>query len=414
MRVLQVSDVFPPAIGGLERHVATLSRRLVEAGSEVVVATMDYPGAATDEMVDGYRVVRLKGVSRFLRRFATDPGHYFHPTVPDPTLVRELQRLVDDVRPDVIHVHGWILESCVLLRRRPETALVVTLHEYGASCVKKTYTQTPTGCPTGPGLVRCIGCARDTYGLPKSVLLTAGLRAMRPLHARVDRWLAISTAVAEASAVALTVPVEEVDIVPTFVPDGIGTLVDSPIDFALPDEPFLLFVGAMGPHKGLGVLLDARERMERPAPLVVLGAPRADAPDLDRPGVFVHRNVPHAQVMACWAAATVGVVPSVWPEPLGQVAVECLAAGTPAVVTSTGGLGEVVRDGVEGLHVAPGDPVALAAALDRLLADPDLRRRLGAAGPARAKEFEVSSVLAKLLVSFERARDDRRAALGAR
>jgi glycogen(starch) synthase len=99
----------------------------------------------------------------------------------------------------------------------------------------------------------------------------------------------------------------------------------------------------------------------------------------------------------------------VWPEPLGQVAVECLAAGTPAVVTATGGLGEVVRDGVEGLLVPPGDVPALTEALDRLMADPELRRRLGAAGPARAREYEVSSIIPQVLESFDRALHDRRA-----
>jgi glycosyltransferase involved in cell wall biosynthesis len=409
LRVLQVSDGFPPAIGGLERHMATLSRKLVEHGAEVAVATLDYPGAPETEVVDGYSIFRLKGFTRHLRRFATDSGHYFHPTVPDPTLVRELNRLVAEFRPDVIHAHGWILESCVALRIPKRTALVATLHEYGAACVKKTYTQTATGCPTGPGFPRCVSCAKPMYGLPKAALLATGLRAMWPLHRRVDRWLAISQAVADANRVALRAGDDRIDIVPTFVPDGVGELAATPLAIDVPDEPFLLFVGAMGPHKGLGVLLEARSRMRAPAPLLVLGAPRADAPGLDVPGVTLRKNVAHDQVMACWAAAAVGVAPSVWPEPLGQVAVECLAAGTPAVVTATGGLGEVVRDGVEGLLVPPGDVPALTEALDRLMADPELRRRLGAAGPARAREYEVSSIIPQVLESFDRALHDRRA-----
>jgi glycosyltransferase involved in cell wall biosynthesis len=73
--------------------------------------------------------------------------------------------------------------------------------------------------------------------------------------------------------------------------------------------------------------------------------------------------------------------------------VECLAAGTPCVVSSLGGLVDVVSDGVEGLHVPPGDAAALAAALERLLADEALRARLGAAGPAKAERFTLSRVL---------------------
>jgi glycosyltransferase involved in cell wall biosynthesis len=403
VRILQVSDAFPPALGGLERYVASLSRQQAADGDEVVVATLESPGAPAEEVVDGYRVLRLRGLTRHLRRFSSDPGHHFHPTVPDPALVRRLQRVVDELRPDVVHAHGWILESVVALRRPPPTALVATLHEYGAACARKTYTQTRTGCPTGPRLLRCTACSREVYGLPKAALLSTGLRAMWPLHGRVDRWIAISGQVARDNRPGMGGGADRVDVVPTFVQDDVAALARIPLTLDVPDEPFLLFVGAMGPHKGLDVLLEARELMRRPAPLVVLGTPRADAPDLDRPGVVLHTDVPHDQVMAAWAAAAVGVVPSVWPEPFGQVAVECLAAGTPAVVSATGGLGEIVRDGVEGLLVPPADPRALAAALDRVLGDDALRARLAAAAPARARRYELGRVLPAIRRTYDRA-----------
>ena len=415
MRVLQVSDSFAPAVGGIERYVATLSRRLAAQGADVVVATLDYPDAPPSEDVDGYRITRLKGFTGYLRRFARDPGHYFHPTVPDPRLVRALQRLVDDFQPDVIHAHGWILESCVALRRGPGAPLVATLHEYGTACAKKTMVRESTGCPEGPQLLRCIACARSSYGLPKAALLATGLRMVRPLHSRVDGWIAISNAVVDGTRVALGADEgadERIDVVPTFVDDGLAELARTPVSFALPQGPFVLFVGALGPHKGIDVLLQARRQLRTPPPLLVLGTPRADSPRLDDPGVIVHENVPHPQVMACWSAADVGVVPSVWPEPFGQVAVEGLAVGTPVVVSATGGLGEIVRDGVEGLHVPPGDPVALAAALERLLGDPPLRARLAAAGPARAREYELSQVLPRVLESYEKAGRRRREVLG--
>src|SRR6185437_6915733 len=92
----------------------------------------------------------------------------------------------------------------------------------------------------------------------------------------------------------------------------------------------------------------------------------------------------------------IGVVPSLVPEGFGLVAVECLAAGTPCVVSALGGLLDVVADGVEGLHVPPGDAEALSCALRRLLDDERLRSRLGAAGPAKASRFTLSQVLPRL------------------
>lgn len=79
-------------------------------------------------------------------------------------------------------------------------------------------------------------------------------------------------------------------------------------------------------------------------------------------------------------AADAVAVPSTRPEPLGLVALEAGAAERPVVASHAGGVAEVVRDGVSGLLVAPGDPAALAGALARLAADPEAAARMGRAG----------------------------------
>jgi glycosyltransferase involved in cell wall biosynthesis len=83
---------------------------------------------------------------------------------------------------------------------------------------------------------------------------------------------------------------------------------------------------------------------------------------------------------------------SVVPEPFGQVVVEGMAAGLPVIATRAGGPAEIITDGVDGLLVQPGDVEALTAALSRLLKDPDLRRRLGAAGIERSKEYSPERI----------------------
>jgi glycosyltransferase involved in cell wall biosynthesis len=87
-------------------------------------------------------------------------------------------------------------------------------------------------------------------------------------------------------------------------------------------------------------------------------------------------------------------------EPLGRVAAEALVAGRPVVATNVGGIPEVVRDGVDGLLVPPGDPRALADAIATLLTDRRLADRLMTAGAARVRrEFSPERSLA----SFARA-----------
>jgi glycosyltransferase involved in cell wall biosynthesis len=407
VRVLQVSDGYRPATGGLERVVENLSRELVARGHPTTVATLSRPDAPADEEHDGVRVRRLDGYTRHLRRLSSDPGHFFHPTVPDPELVHRLRELVDEVEPDVVHAHGWILNSVLSLRLPPSTALVVTLHDYGLTCANKTLihrSRLDEIC-SGPGLSRCVGCATQNYGMVKGPALALGLRHSQNRLDRVSMFMPISTAVRNASL--SNVEDERISLIPSFIDDDAFTHADSAArpDF-LPREPFILFVGALGEHKGLNLLIDAHRRMRTCAPLVLIGSARSESLDLaGTPGrpVIVRTGVPHPQIMASFAAASAAVTPSRWQEPLGLVAIEAMAAGTPVVATRVGALPEVVEHGQTGVVVDAGDPAALAEALDRLLADPDLRRRYGAAGRERARDFTASATVPRIIDSYRRA-----------
>jgi glycosyltransferase involved in cell wall biosynthesis len=210
----------------------------------------------------------------------------------------------------------------------------------------------------------------------------------------VDRYLAISEAVREASLSGTGQPPQDIEVVPTFIPDDVveeGRRAGRP-DFLPPHDDYILFVGALGAHKGLPVLLEAYQGLQEKAPLVVIGTDRHDTPERFPDGVTVVHNAPHAQVMAAWAHCLVGVVPSVWPEPFGQVAIEAQASGRPVVASAIGGLRDAVADGETGLLVPPGDAQGLREALCMLLRDPQLRARMGEAGRVRARRFMASAV----------------------
>jgi len=404
VRVLHVSDGYPPAVGGIEQAVRDVGRGLSEAGHEVAVATLDLPGAPARERDGPVEVHRLVGLTRHLRRFSTDPSHFFHPTVPDPPLAGKLRRLVEDWRPDVIHAHGWMAHSCLAVRRPRGVPLVVNLHEYGLVCARKTLDARGQAC-AGPSLRRCLPCSAAEYGAAKGTALTLGLASSRPFLGRVDRFVAISGAVRDAVLGARPEIASRMSVIPPFVADDVGEQAAAqPRPDFLPDGPFMLFVGAMSPHKGLDVLLAARRLMADPPPLVVLGIPRSQDIVAGEPGVIVVPRVPHPQVLASWRAAEVGVVPSRWAEPFGLVAVEAMACGTPVVASDTGGLHDIVADGRSGRLVPPGDAEALARALAELLADESLRRQLGEAALERARRFQCAHVMAELLDVYRDAR----------
>jgi glycosyltransferase involved in cell wall biosynthesis len=147
-------------------------------------------------------------------------------------------------------------------------------------------------------------------------------------------------------------------------------------------------------------------------PLVLMGPERRDTPPDFPDGVVVVRDVPHREVMAAWAGCSIAVVPSVWPEPFGTVAIEAMAAGRPVVASAVGGLREVVVHGETGLHVPAADPPALAEALGELLADPARRLRMGEAGRRRAQEnFSAAAVVPRIEAVYRDALDQGRHAV---
>ncbi len=407
MRVLQVSDGYPPATGGTERVVEALSHGLAGGGHRVVVATLGRPDAPDNSVTEaGVEIRRMDGFTRLLRPFAGDPGHYFHPTFPDPLLVRRLQKVVDDFHPDIVHAHGWILNSCLGLRLSG-AALVTTLHDYGLRCANKTLISAgrlDDPC-AGPALGRCLSCTRDHYGALKGTPIALGLRDSRRRLDKVSLFFPISAAV-EAACLS-GVPAERICRIPSFVDDAVfDEARTTPRPSFLPDGKFIAFVGALGEHKGLGLAVAAHRLMRADVPLVVIGTERADteqhAGAPNRP-VITRTRVQHAEIMATFAATAVAVVPSRWQEPLGLVAVEAMAAGTPVVATRVGALPEVVEHGKAGLVVPPNDPSALAAALDEMVGDPTRAGQYGAYGSVKARDYRSSVVVPKFIAAYRRA-----------
>lgn len=142
------------------------------------------------------------------------------------------------------------------------------------------------------------------------------------------------------------------------------------------EPPHLLYVGRLSEEKGVRELAAATAGLS----LVVVG----DGPLREVLPQTVG-FVPHDQLGPYYERAAIVVVPS-RREGYGIVAREAMAYGRAVVATDVGGLRDAIEDGVGGLLVPPGDPVALRAALERLLGDPELRARLGATARRIATE----------------------------
>lgn len=397
LRILAVQEAYPPVVGGLERHTQTVSRELAQRGHDVAVA-VSHDGDQGD--ADG--AVRLLRLPMLATRV---PGALYrdhmpfvqHPPGPDPLTVRALRRLVRAERPDVVHARSWMVHSLLVATARMTVRprIVVSVHDYFPICATRALLRDGTTC-AGPRLRRCLQCAAADSSAPIGVLKVAGVMAGRRTMGGVDRWLAVSEAVRQAITQVVPGGLPAIEVVGSTVPDTVF----GPPDRKVPppiEGPYLLFVGSIAPFKGVDVLLDAHARLGPDRPALVL-AGRGALPASPAPAADVHHVGPltHPQVMAAWRGAIAGVAPSLWPEPFGQVAVEAMASGVPLVASDTGGLRDVVVHEHTGLLVAPGDPAALAAAIQRLLDDGELRARLQTAGPQRARRYHVSPFVDRL------------------
>jgi glycosyltransferase involved in cell wall biosynthesis len=183
----------------------------------------------------------------------------------------------------------------------------------------------------------------------------------------------------------------------------------------LPRRSRIVFVGRLSPQKGVATLLAAFAGLTTPGARLVLVGDGPDRDDLERQArrlgvrdrIHVTGFVPHSRIPAVLASADLLVLPSVYEE-FGTVLVEAMQVGLPAVASRVGGIPEVVEDGVTGLLVPPGDPRSLAAAIDRVLGDPELAQRLGGSARRRAPDYDADRVGTEIRHLYARLIDDHR------
>jgi glycosyltransferase involved in cell wall biosynthesis len=162
----------------------------------------------------------------------------------------------------------------------------------------------------------------------------------------------------------------------------------------LPERPTVAFIGALEAYKNVEGLAAAWRLVAERVPaakLVIVGSGSqqavVDKLVADFPGRVEHDKwlEPEA-VSERLDAASVLVLPS-WPEGLGRVIIESFARGRAVVATDGGGIPDLVTHEVEGLLVPPADTIALASALERVLADPELAERMGASARVRYADW---------------------------
>lgn len=401
LRILLISDHYPPFIGGAHRQTQLLGQELHKRGHAVQVVTTWQPGlpeAADDNGVTVHRLrdLRTALATRVGRDRASDGKQRHHPAYPDPVTIGRLRQIFQSFKPDVIHAYGWFTYSVAAALNGVDIPLIISARDYAYGCATRTLVfKGETAC-TGPAFGKCMQCAMHLYGVPKGGAAVLGsLIGNHLLKGKVSGIHSISTYVQEmvhrdfVANEAHTLPEA---IIPSFRESrqtethSTDPALQSYLT-QLPQEPYILFVGALRLVKGIQQLLDAYQQLKAAPPLVLIGTREADTPTAIPANAHLLENFPHRAVMAAWERAAFGVIPSLWAEPLGSVVYEGMSQGKAVIGTKPGGHTDMIVDGESGLLVDQGDVKGLTYAMQRLIDSPALCTQLGNAAYERAANF---------------------------
>ncbi len=364
MRVLLVSDGYPPTPGGLESHVQRLARYLHFAGHIPTVVAVDGGQSESWEVIPASTLLgRVPALFRNKSRGLPPPW-------PDPILGSVIESAVRDSGSEIIHAHGWCSSSASRTASHMSMPLVVTLHDYGLLCPMRTLLNGGGLCSHTAG-PRCAYCKGSDQPTPKRVALGIGLRFGRP---KSSTYLAVSNAVADIHrARGISQPIE---VVPNFL--------DLPADLptATPKDGPVLYVGPSNEAKGFFVVSEAHRLLIARGHEVTLRHVGGDDVS-EAPFVTNSCRLEGSDINAAYRSSRMVVVPSIWEEPCPTVALEAMASGRAVVASRIGGLTDIVDHGVTGLLVRPNHPGALADAIESLLDDPKLNEAMGVAGRER-------------------------------
>jgi phosphatidylinositol alpha-mannosyltransferase len=342
--------------GGVQGQVLGLTRALRDRGHTVqVIAPADAPPTEGGVTVIGPSILNASNGS-------------MAPISPNPQAQLRTMRALWDEKFDVIHVHEPLVPgptvTALMLRSAP---IVGTFHAAGEQKMYKSLSS----------LARWFGSRIDA-----KVAVSADAQALAGVIP--DPWTILFNGV-EIDQFASAEPWER------------------------PDVPTVLFVGRHEERKGLGVLLDAVELLDRDLRVWVAGTgPETDMLKqrhaADRRIEWLGR-ISNDERNRRMAAASVFAAPSLGGESFGVILLEAMAAGAPVVASSISGYAAVAGP-LEGEPAAavladPGDPTAFAMALSQVLGDDALADRLRDRGRARAQRFSMDRLAEAYTVIYE-------------
>jgi len=368
VKIVVVSGIWPPDVGGPASHAPALAEALLEAGHTVEVVT-------TADRTPARRPYPLRWVAR------GRPAPLRHLAV-----VREVRSAARGA--DRVYATTMVRRAALgaALARRPLVVKLVADEAYERERRTGRFAGTLEQFQTERGGLR-VRLLRAT----RTAALRRASRVLVP--SAYLRAIALGWGLDPARTTVVANPAPEVPVHPT----------RDEARAALGIEGFALGVaGRLTEQKALEDTLAALARVPRVALLVLGDGPERAALERRAAQLDVSDRVrflgagTRDDVIVLFRAVDAALLTSAW-ENLPHTLLEALAAGTPVIATAVGGIPEVVRDGENGLLVPPRDVAAAASAIDRLVRDEVLRASLAAAAAPSVEELAEPRILRRIV-----------------
>jgi glycosyltransferase involved in cell wall biosynthesis len=385
MRVLHVNK-FLYRRGGAEAYMLDLAELQANDGHEVGFFGMHHPENPPLPFADAFpSFVELEPPPPGVAGRVTAAGRMLY----SPSSRRGIKAVARSFRPDVVHLHNiyhQLSPSVLAPLRELDVPIVMTLHDYKLICPSYLLLDHGKVCEA------CLGghfrhavtrrCKDD------SLMASAVLAVETTVHRRTNAYDPVQLFICPSRFLAGKIAEAGV------FPDRLRVLSNfvAARTVAPKARPGggVVYVGRLSHEKGVDVLIRAMERLGSHRLDVVGGGPeRAPLEALavaTAPGrVRFHGAVPKARVLDLVRSAAVAVMPSRCHENQPMAVLEAFACAVPVVTTELGGLPELVQQDRYGQTVPADDPAAMAAALDRLLRDPEHAFGIGQAARRHAE-----------------------------
>ncbi|ABS16138.1 MULTISPECIES: glycosyltransferase family 4 protein [Brucella/Ochrobactrum group] len=301
-------------------------------------------------------------------------------------IVPDIVELLQDFRPDVVHLHHLLLLGVefphIVRRTLPDCRIILTLHDYYPICHHDGLMVRTTGKELchGAGPDRCHACFKD-IALDKFVLRE---RHIKSLLSAVDAFVSPSEFLKQRY-VEWGLAEEQISVIPNGQPERPAAETRQ----VERNKPVFGYFGNLNPWKGATVLLEAAQQLISEGfdfELRVHGAApfqsESFVSEIDRlfaeTSPFVQRRGAYRRedIAQLIQSVDCAIMPSIWWENAPLVIQEAQGQNRPVICSNIGGMAEMIENEVNGLTVPPNDPLALAQAMRRMAENPDLRQSL--------------------------------------